>query len=352
MELKTVEPFALAGTTMSIFWVDLSSNNMTKLDISNVVTENRFCRYDFSSNKIIQIVNEQNFQINVHKKYHGGFVDLDSNDSTQWFDLKDLGIHDIFILGKIRRFGFSLQKLKWTCDCRMEPFYELSQDALPRIWRDFLNVTCWDPPEYRGLSITEHFVKGDRLDLLICNKTSADKCPQKCYCFYQPKNRKTVVNCTDVGLTALPKFVPEGDNLTLLFDGNNIEFLEHREYFNRSSVISLSNNRLHTISSNAIEIIGSNAVLDLSGNNMNKLPRYIQTFDPCITKLGKIKISCSCDDHWLVDWVKNKRAEKCRNTTEIICFIGDEYVSTIDLDLGKFYNDDDSNLKFLTFYLD
>ncbi|CAG2198020.1 unnamed protein product [Mytilus edulis] len=162
---------------------------------------------------------------------------------------------------------------------------------------DYLNVTCWDPPEYRGLSATEHFLKKDRLDLLICNKTSADKCPRKCHCFYQPKNRRTVINCTSVGLTALPKFVPEGDNLTLLFDGNNIEFLEHREYFNRSSVISISNNKLNSIASNAIGSIGSNTVLDLSGNSINELPRDIQSFDPCIMKLGIIKISCSCDDH-------------------------------------------------------
>ncbi|CAC5423133.1 unnamed protein product [Mytilus coruscus] len=343
--IKTMEPYALAGTTMSIFLADLSSNNMTKIDLSNLVPENRFCRYDFSSNKIVEIVNEQNFQINVNKIYHGGFVDLDANDITQWFDFKDLGIDDITILGKIMQFGLSLQKMKWTCDCRMEPFLELTQDALKRIWRDYYNVTCWDPPEYRGLSITEHFVKGDKLDLLICNKTSVDKCPKECHCFYQPKNRRTVVNCTGVGLTLLPRYVPEGENLTLLFEGNNIESLEHREYFNRSYAISLSNNQIHTISSHAIESIGNNAILDLSGNKMYELPRDFQSFDPCITKLGKIKISCGCDDKWLVDWVKNKRAEQCKNTTEIICFIGEMYVSTIDLDLGNFCNDD-TNLTF------
>ncbi|XP_071135520.1 toll-like receptor 6 [Mytilus edulis] len=343
--IKTVEPYTLAGTTIAIYWVDLSWNNMTKLDISNVFSEYYFCRYDFSSNKIVQMVNEQNFRFDVNKNYKGGFLNLDSNDMTQWFDFKDLGIQDIKILGKVWQFRLSLQNLKWTCDCRMEPFYELSQDALKRIWRDYLNVTCWDPPEYRGLSIIDHFLKGDKLDLLICNKTSADKCPRKCHCFYQPKNRRTVVNCTSVGLTALPKLVPEGDNLTLLFDGNNIEFLEHRQYFNRSSVISISNNKLNSIASNAIGSIGSNTVLDLSGNGIHELPRDIQSFDPCIMKLGIIKISCSCDDHWLVNWVKNKRAEKCKNITEIICFIDDGYVSTIGLDLGKYCNDD-SNLTF------
>ncbi|VDI41136.1 Hypothetical predicted protein [Mytilus galloprovincialis] len=343
--IKTVEPYALAGTTMSIFWADLSSNNMTKIDLSNLVPENRFCRYDFSSNKIVEIVNEQNFQINVDKIYHGGFVDLDANNITQWFDFKDLGIDDITILGKIMQFGLSLQEMKWTCDCKMEPFLELTQDALKRIWRDYYNVTCWDPPEYRGLSITEHFVKGDKLHLLICNKTSADKCPKECHCFYQPKNRTTVVNCTGVGLTRLPQYVPEGENLTLLFEGNTIESLEYREYLNRSYTISLSNNQIHTISSNAIESIGNNAFLDLSVNDMYELPRDFQSFDPCITKLGKIQISCDCGDEWLIDWVKNKRAEQCKNTTEIICIIGDESVSTIDLDLGNFCNND-TNLKF------
>ncbi|XP_071135519.1 protein toll-like [Mytilus edulis] len=344
--ITTVEPYALAGTTMSIFLADLSFNNMTEIDMSILIPENRFCQYDFSSNNIVKIVNEQNFKIDVDKIYHGGFVNLNSNDITQWFDFKDLGIDDISILGKVMQFGFSLQNMKWTCDCRMEPFLELSQDTLKRIWRDYYNVTCWDPPEYRGVSITDFFMEEDKLHLLVCNKSSADKCPKECYCFYQPKNRRTVVNCTGVGLLELPTYVPEGDNLTLLFDENDITKLEYREYFNRSSVIRLSNNKLNTISSNAIESIDSNAVFDLSDNNMNELPRDFQSFDPCITKLGKIKISCGCGDQWLVDWVKNKRAEKCKNTTEIICFIGDEYVSTIDLDLGNFCNDD-SNLIFL-----
>ncbi|CAC5423135.1 unnamed protein product [Mytilus coruscus] len=124
--IKTVEPYALAGTAMSICLADLSSNNMTKIDLSILVPENRFCRYDFSSNKIVEIVNEQNFQFNINKIYHGGFVDLDANDITQWFDVKDLGIDDITILGKIMQFGLSLQNMKWTCDCRMEPFLELT----------------------------------------------------------------------------------------------------------------------------------------------------------------------------------------------------------------------------------
>ncbi|XP_052087899.1 uncharacterized protein LOC127724937 [Mytilus californianus] len=122
------------------------------------------------------------------------------------------------------------------------------------------------------------------------------KCPKKCHCFYQPKNRRTVVNCTGVGLTLLLQYVPEGENLTLLFEGNNIESFEQREYFNRSYTISLSNNQIHTISSNAIESIGNNAILDLSGNKMYELPRDFQSFNLCITKLGKIQISCDCDD--------------------------------------------------------
>jgi hypothetical protein len=67
---------------------------------------------------------------------------------------------------------------------------------IKRIWRDYFNITCWNPPEYRGRSIPD-IVKKGHMDLFICNLTKAEKCPKQCRCYYQPhEGQRIVVNCS------------------------------------------------------------------------------------------------------------------------------------------------------------
>jgi hypothetical protein len=77
-------------------------------------------------------------------------------------NIRDIQLVKIHELSKI----IISQDAKWICDCLMEPYLELAEDIVNRIWRDYFKLKCWDPPEYRGRLITDMAEKG-HLDLFI-----------------------------------------------------------------------------------------------------------------------------------------------------------------------------------------
>jgi Leucine-rich repeat (LRR) protein len=79
-DITTLEPSTLVGSSLQIHHADLSHNSMAMVEISNLVSENKFCEFDFSSNKITEMINTNNFKIDPTKTYKGGFLEL--TDST------------------------------------------------------------------------------------------------------------------------------------------------------------------------------------------------------------------------------------------------------------------------------
>lgn len=75
---------------------------------------------------------------------------------------------------------------KWNCDCHMEPYLELAEDVISIFWRDYFNISCWNPLEQRGKTIPD-IVREGRLDILICNLT--DKWPTNA--IVRPTKRET-----------------------------------------------------------------------------------------------------------------------------------------------------------------
>ncbi|CAC5386762.1 unnamed protein product [Mytilus coruscus] len=329
--IASLEPFALIGTTLEIFRADLGSNNLTEIDISNLVSEKYICKYDFSKNNITKMVNDANFTLNVSTTYKCGFIDLNNNNFESFIDFVDLGIDNITELGKLMECGFSMQAMKWNCDCQMEPFLELAEKVIEKIWRDYFNLTCWNPPEYRNMSVPG-FVNDKNLHLLICNMSEEEKCPRYCHCYVQPKLNRTVVNCTSVGLTNLPFYMPDKENLTILMANNSIEIFEERDYLNRTRVIDISNNSIRIFTDDAVSKLKIDTVFTVDNNSFKKLPREFQKFDPCRkVRMGQVTLHCDCKDTWIQDWARNRFAKKCSNVTEIFCKTRNGRVSWIHL---------------------
>jgi hypothetical protein len=70
---------------------------MAMVEISNLVSENKFCEFDFSSNKITEMINTNNFKIDPTKTYKGGFLELTDNNFTKFMDEHaDLSDHHMF----------------------------------------------------------------------------------------------------------------------------------------------------------------------------------------------------------------------------------------------------------------
>lgn len=276
-------------------------------------------------------------------------MNLDYNNITKFIAWKDIGIDDIRTIGKVWDFGWSVKGMKPDCDCLMEPYLELTEFALSKIWRNHYDVTCWNPPEFRGLSIVNHFIKGNRLDQLICNVSTSEQCPRYCHSYKQPKHGRTVVNYTDAGLTALSDYLPGGGNLTLIFKGNKISYFEDREYFKRVFSVDISNNSLQNISEKAFHNMKYDVVLDLSDNQIIELPHSFQTFDPCSIPIGKLTMPCDCGHIWLSDWIKNNNADECSNVSEIVCVIEGNSLSAASIDWSTFC--DEQNSSFLNILL-
>ncbi|VDI12885.1 Hypothetical predicted protein [Mytilus galloprovincialis] len=337
--LATLEPFALVGTTLQIFRADLSSNNLTEIDISNLISEKYICKYDFSKNNITKMVNDANFSLNGNKTvYKCGFIDLNNNNFESFIDFVELGIDDITLLGRVLECGFSMQAMKWDCDCQMEPFLELASKVISRIWRDYFNLTCWNPPEYRNMSVPGFATKddflNDNLHLLICNMSEGEegKCPRYCHCYVQPKLHRTVVNCTSIGLTKLPLYMPDKENLTILMANNSIEIFESRNYLNRTRVIDISDNLIRIFTEDAVSMLITDTVLTMNNNSFKKIPREFQKFDPCSkVRMGQVILDCDCKDIWIGDWAENRNVKQCNNLTEILCSTRNGQVSWIHL---------------------
>lgn len=323
--LKTLEPAAITRADLQIFHVDISHNNLKTVEFSNMISETDFCTIDFTSNKIKEIVNTNNFKIDRNKIYHGGSVKLTGNSFSKFIDFEKLGISEISILGKVFDYSFIMPDTKWDCDCHIEPFLELAEKVIKNVWKDYFNMSCWNPPEYRGKIITD-IVKDDDLDILICNLTNKDKCPKNCYCFYQPKEKRTVVNCTSAELIQLPLYVPEGKNLTLILKNNSIENFENRTYLGNISILDMSNNKLQRIKPGSLSNLHQDISLNLAGNKLTTLPREVQTLNPCRTRFGRVTIYCNCENIWIKDWITNRKLQQCRNISEYLCRINNDII--------------------------
>ncbi|XP_052089271.1 toll-like receptor 8 [Mytilus californianus] len=318
--LKVLAPATITASSLQIFRADFSHNEMKSIEFSNMISESDFCEITFASNDISKIVNTNNFKIDPEKDYRGGIVELVGNSFTTFIDFEKLGITDIAILGKVISYGFVMPDVKWTCDCRMEPYLELAEDVIKRIWRDYFNISCWNPPEYRGKTIPD-IVKEGRLDIFICNLT--EKCPRNCTCFYQPKERRTVVDCSDAGLKKMPCEVPQwnrfSNNLTLIFKNNNITHFDNKSYLKDATVLDMSGNKVATFSPEAIEMLPEDIVLNFADNNFKKVPRAFQTLNPCKSKFGDVAIDCNCDTEWIKHWADNRGLKQCSNMSSYVC---------------------------------
>ena len=176
----------------------------------------------------------------------------------------------------------------------------------------------------------------DHLDLLICNLTEKEKCPPKCYCFYQPKERKTVVNCTGAELTELPRHLPEYSNITLILKNNSIKHFTNREYLTNVSVMDLSGNAINKICPKTINSLPKNISMNLVGNKLSSVPRILQTLNPCLQNFGELVIHCGCESAWIPDWINNRHAKYCSNVSQYKCKTDNGLIPVEQLSMNDF----------------
>ena len=301
--IKEVEPMVLSGAFTFIHFANFRENVMETVDITNIIIENPFCSIDYRDNQINALTNTILFEVDIQKVYgNGGYVDFGNNDFQTWINFTDLGFSDLTLIGKVMNFGFDIRGANWTCDCKMQPFLELVKPYLPKIWRDYFNITCSHPPKLSGLSIAE-LVKSNRLDYFICKISTTHGCPQKCNCYEQPSEKRTVVNCTGAGLNAMPAKLPPYNNIELFVEDNNIEELGENDYLNRIQRLEINGNPLRKIALGLPKKIKHNVALSLNCIELGSIPSTFKHLDQSKITLGKCGIICDCDSKWIKDWM-------------------------------------------------
>lgn len=345
--LEYLDPFTIANTHLKLFHVDFSYNNQKILDVSNIVPENNFCKYDFKCNQIKDFVNDGNFQINIDKIYEGGYVELIGNNFDEFFDFKELGLDDILVFGKILNFGFSLADSNMTCNCIMQPYLKLAEQVIKRIWRNYFNITCAGPSDLKGQSIVD-IVKEDRLDELVCVINETMKCPRYCECYEQPNRNRTVVDCSSREYEHMPNYLPEKHNITLNLRNNSISTIINANKLTNVTTIDISQNQLQSISRAAVMIMTDYKSINLTTNKISQLSRYFQTLHPCSTYFGNITVNCDCNSFWIRDWLVNKNNYLCYNITKITCLTKSGTIPALEITMDDICNDKNSLFEILT----
>ncbi|VDI76241.1 Hypothetical predicted protein [Mytilus galloprovincialis] len=342
----------------SLLNFDVSNNLLTTIDITNIVWENQqaFCQTNFSFNKITSISNQLEWTCKRNTQFgYGGFVNLSNNNLSHFVKFSEIGFGNFFFLGKLLSYGFDLRENNWICDCKMYFFALKSSIILNMFHRNYFEVTCHSPPEFKNVLLI-NIIKSQSLDRLICNLTLADRCPPKCRCFYQPSRSRTVVDCSRTGRIRLPTALPLRTDLEVDLSSNKIESMLNNNhaintigngnllyyYSKYIRKLDLSNNKIEIIPDDLIFKLRNVSLINLSKNKITNTPRTLQILNPCQINIGEVVIHCKCKDIWLQNWLPSIHS-KCFNNTRVYCKYNNEKIHILNMtrhELGcRLYND-------------
>ncbi|XP_033755675.1 slit homolog 1 protein-like [Pecten maximus] len=312
-KISYIEPYSWSHQTSTILNIQLEGNDLSEVDVTNVIINRPFCNVDYKHNNIENIVNEAGWTLRADDEIvQGGFIDLTENSMSGIIDFLNLGVTDLKVLGKIFSYGIDVHDVPFQCDCRMEPFFQLAESSLQVVWRSYFDMYCFSPEQLRNRSIPE-LIRSKQYDLFICDIPQTEGCPYNCNCYKQPSRDRVVVNCSGHGLDMMPKHVPRNDlPLEIYLDNNSISSLEWRGYLNQTRKLVLSNNSITTMEGRALNQLQKNATeVDLLGNTgIKDLPEDIRYLKPSIFIFGELTIHCNCSNTWYGEWIKMHENEK------------------------------------------
>lgn len=322
--LVLIEPYTISDPSIGMLHILFQNNSLESVDITNVVIENPFCVADFSNNIIKEIVNVVDWIIDISKDYgDGGFVDLSNNIFDSFPNFEELGVEDLTYLGKVFSFGFDFRNANFSCDCKMQPFLAMTEEAIRKIWRNYYNITCANPPSLQGQSVFD-LVMDNQMDKFIC-EIKWERCPRHCRCFRQPSQNRLVVNCSDTQQKALPKtlpFVQDDEFLDLDFSINSITEFNTRDYLNVTVALNIDDNsKLNKIDKKSFS--DSRDIQNLSIRNtkmLRDIPKTLESLDPCQVSFGDLYLNCDCDIRWIAAWVHSPKSSNCPGNNNIYCF--------------------------------
>ena len=327
-EITHIEPNTFNGNSLHILMVDVSHNNISKTDYSNLFLEKKFCFVSYEHNIISVISNEMNHIVNISKEYinSSGILVLSNNSITQFSDPSMFGLSawtDYGVLG-FNSFKILFRDNNIFCDCNLYPLLKSLIPLLKRYTAGLNNdgFRCSNPAHMTHFNIETNFDENNLQDF-ICNYTT---CPSPCVCYYQPYMNRIVINCSSAKLTDIKNI--DIDNATywkiqykktqedfrrtyvhVLLSNNDFERIPDNQFLSRISFLDLSANRMKKIRNSVLRQIPNIARINFNNNpELKTIPREICRFKRSNVNISDLTLSCKCDDPnemhtWLPAWL-------------------------------------------------
>lgn len=296
----------------NILYIYLDQNNLHTLDIGNIIVPNNtFCMLSYKDNKHpIKITNSKNFNLAESNSYLCGNIDF-SNVRLNIHPFMTIVTNPVDLYKFVKCGKLEYHGATYDCDCTFAEFLPLKYNDFNRLFGALLfKSTCQNPKPLRGISITELFYNESLHHLMVCDVQ--DGCPNigrcKCVCTSQPSTDSLIIECSNQNCTDLPHVVPATEHkIVLSMQGNHIQSVSSKYYFNAVKILNLARNPVQSFD----ESIGNftNAVeIKLTDHLLDSLPRSVQSLDPNVFVFGQKGIPCNCDNRWIGEWRKFKKA--------------------------------------------
>lgn len=179
------------------------------------------------------------------------------------------------------------------------------------------------------------------------------RCPHKCHCFYQPSQKKTVVNCrTKLSSKKFPLGLQEYKNLALDFSKNLISDLDNqfertKNYTFRIKEINLEGNKFGSISEFVVSQLKSITMINMKHNPITSIDMSLRNLRPCNVQLGRLDLVCTCNDLWFQSWLPSSTIP-CYNNTRIFCKTETGYKSITQVTKSELGCTEDYHLKWFS----
>ncbi|KAL3871131.1 hypothetical protein ACJMK2_039148 [Sinanodonta woodiana] len=313
--IKTIDTNTFSHPGLNIHYFDASHNELTIIDATNLFLDNYFCEMNYDNNIIKGIANQQHFTLDKNNSYGSGLVSIASNALKYLPNLTEFGIEDYADIEKVIKIGLHLDVINnLDCDCSLVPYLtRVGSKALIDFFGYWSKLICKTPKKFQNMSIRDLYYNASKDDL-VCDIT--EKCPPKCSCYDQQNRHKLVINCTSLGLTAMPDYLPQGmwgSKVELILSNNSITTLDYRQYIHQIVLLDLSGNNIASIDEAAVRMMHTDIHMLIPNNSLQTLPRDFENLNPDNLEIGDTFLQCSCDFLWVENWHRYKWGK--RNNT-------------------------------------
>ena len=327
-KITIVEPKTFSQGQLHIIWIDMSFNNLRRIDYSNVFLVRTFCYVSYEHNKISAILNELDYVPYTEKDYNnsGGIVEFSFNLMTMFPDPDEFGFQNWVDYGFLafNKFWFYLKNNRFYCDCNM---HGIAKSIIPLL-RTYIvkldgnGVRCYRPERLSYLNVDTNFEEKILTDF-ICKYTS---CPSGCSCYYQPHMNRTVIDCSKAGMEDVKDIDIENltewkiqyklneqsflqTNIHALFKENAFRTIPNKTFLSRTSFLDISANDVQLLSTSTLRQMPRSAIINISNNiKLKTIPKSIRRFERKNVNMSGLVLLCACDDPnemhmWLPDWL-------------------------------------------------